>query len=464
MVKNQSLHAPQKLWVDDLSPMNVDAEMIVLHCLISSPESSYAPMRAQLAVEMFIQPDNQILFDVVSGVRDKGGAMDGFIARSELERRGVLSDIGGVDYLADVVRSAPDVSHWEPYVKTVVDTHRLRQIDLIAAQARDAIREPSESDDHAGQIIEELQNKLATLVEKTASNDLQKLGDVMAGVLVSMNGGGAPRIPTGIEPLDERTGGLGIGEMTLIAARPSMGKSLFSKQIADKIAQRGIPIFYGNCEENNLKTGRNWLSRNAKIANHRVRKGALTKAEWGTAVEWEQYSHGLPFYMTDRAMSISAVCNAIVLAHARYKIKVAFVDYLQLIEADGGDTREQEVSRISRRLKNLFKRLNIAGVVIAQLNRGNEHGQIRPPRLSDLRDSGQLEQDADVVLLIHRPDFYTRDQGGTPTGKVNIIVAKNRDGSREGDIEMRADLEHQEFAELTGISGKTDAELREYGL
>ena len=464
MVKNSGSLIPPKLWADDLPPENVEAEMVILNCLISADARSYMILRGQLSREMFIQEDHQIVFDVVTDARDSGGNMDGFIIRNELMQRGKLEAMGGMDYLADIIRAAPDVKHWEQYLKIVTQTHRLRQIDEIALQARKAIREVNDGKDRAGQVIEDIQNKLALLVERSASNDIQKLGDVMASVMVTMTTGGAPRIKTDIAAVDAVTGGLGLGETTLIAARPSMGKSLFSKQIADNIAKRFVPVFYGNCEENNLKTGRNWLSRNAKIANHRVRQGALTKTEWGTAAEWEEYSHSLPFFMTDQAMTLSGMCSAITLAHARHKIQVAFVDYLQLIEAVGGDTREQEVSRISRRLKNLFKRLNIAGVVIAQLNRGNEHGQIRPPRLSDLRDSGQIEQDADVVMLIHRPDFYCREAGKQPDGKVQIIIAKNRDGSREGDVTLHADLEHQEFVETRGISGKTDAELAEFGL
>ncbi len=464
MSKSQNSQVLRKLWHDDMPPENVEAEMVILNCLISADTKSYMILRGQLSTDMFIQEDHQIVFDVVAEARDAGGKMDAFLIRNELMQRGKLEAMGGTDYLADIIRSAPDVSNWEQYLKIVTQTHRLRQIDQIVLEARKAIRQPNDTTDRAGLIIEDIQNKLATLVERTSSNDIQKLGDVMASVMVAMTAGGAPRIKTDIAAVDAVTGGLGIGEMTLIAARPSMGKSLFSKQIADNIAKRFVPVFYGNCEENNLKTGRNWLSRNAKIENYRVRQGALSKTEWTAAVEWEEYSHSLPFYMTDQAMSLSAMCSAITLAHARHKIQVAFVDYLQLIESEGGDTREQEVSIISRRLKNLFKRLNIAGVVIAQLNRGNEHGNIRPPRLSDLRDSGQIEQDADVVMLIHRPDFYCREAGKSPDGKVQIIIAKNRDGSREGDLTLRADLEHQGFVETVGISGKTDEELKEYGL
>lgn len=452
MVRNRNSPPPRSnRWADDMVPENVEAEMVLLNSLIAGDAKLYGNLRPMLTRDVFLQEDHQVLFDVVTNVRDDGASMDGYILRTELERRGLSEDAGGIDYLAAILQAAPNPAHGLQYVKPVVEAYRLRSLDVMLDNARSRIRQTSDAPDIAGQIVEDLQNSLALMVERSDSNDIKTLGQVMDDVMVTMAGGGAPRLPSGIHSLDDKIGGLGMGEMTLIAARPSMGKSLLGKQIADNLAKARVPVFYGNCEENNQKTGRNWLSRNAKIANHRVRRGQLAKAEWEVSEDWKDYSHALPFYLCDRAMTLSALCNVITLAHARYKIKAAFVDYLQLIDAEGGDTREQEVSRISRRLKNLFKRLNIAGIVIAQLNRGNEAGQIRPPRLSDLRDSGQIEQDADVVLLIHRPDFYCRESGNEPTGRVQVIIAKNRDGSREEDVELKADLEHQEFAEPTII-------------
>jgi len=445
--------APQQsrrpLWPDDYAPENIEAEMVVLCSLIMADERLYGTMRPCLRSEMFLSPDNLTIFQAVIRRRDSGDNCDGMILRQDLIESGLFEQVGGVEYLAAIVSAAPNASSGMTYLKMVTDAYRLRGIDRLAKEASAAVRMPRHGrEDKAAEIIAKMQNGLAALAQSTAPNDIRTLGDVMETTLSEMRSGGAPRIPTGIGPLDEKIGGVGVGEMSIIAARPSMGKSLLGKQIASSMAMRqpAIPIFYCNCEESNKKTARNWLSANARIPNHRVRRGNLTKEEWEAAEDWKKHSQSLPFHMSETAIKLSEVCGVISLAHARFGIKVAFVDYIQLIEPEAGDTRQEQVADVSRSLKNLFKRLGIAGVVLAQLNRGNESGHvIRRPRLSDLRDTGQLDQDADLVMLLHRPDFYARETGGDPNGKVEVIIAKARDDSREGDVTLQADLEHQTF-------------------
>lgn len=451
------------LWADAETPADIEAEMVTLSALLMADEATRAKALSVIPGDAaFISEDHQILYRAIAGRHHAGLPVDAMLIRIDLSDRGELEEMGGISYLAEIMQSAPSAAHGEHYAARVAEVYRLRLLDEMGQRLRAAVRLPAHARDRSAQIIEKAQNELAGMAATGSANEIKTLGEVMADVLAALKGGGAPRITSGMDVLDEAlAGGFGLGEMALIAARPSMGKSLFGKQLAGLMADKAKqPIGYINLEESNQKFGRNWLSRSAKIANHKVRRGALTRDEWAAAEDWVRYAAGVPLYACERAMTLGQVCNAITLMRARFGIKAAFVDYLQLVETKSKDRREQEVATVSKRFKNLFKRLGIAGVVIAQLNRGSESGhQIRAPRLSDLRESGQLEQDADVVLMIHRPGYYKRGTAADIDNTVQIIMAKNRDGSRTNDLTWEANLEHQEFIapEITDPFGDTQA-------
>ena len=166
-----------------------------------------------------------------------------------------------------------------------------------------------------------MQAELAKLVETGGASEIVTLSDAVNAAVATMAAGGAPRIASGMASIDESVGGFGIGEMTLIAARPSMGKSLLAKQFADLVAQAGTAVGYVNCEETNEKLARNWLSRNAKIANQRVRKGQLTREEWAVVEEWRAHAPRVPLYCCERAMTLAQVCNVITLMVAIVSVK-----------------------------------------------------------------------------------------------------------------------------------------------
>jgi replicative DNA helicase len=424
-------------------PQDLEAEECLLGSLVIDWQLA-EEVQSIISPKSFFLSAHGEIFGVICDLA-KRGAVDPRLIATELQSRQLLKEIGGMAGLGKIVDSVPYAVHAMHYARIVASKAKLRDLIDITNRLTQRCFAPYKEIGYANELAEEFMQSLAKLASSGRSLGIESMGKVLETTYEELAGGGIPRIATGFEDLDALIGGLGVGEMTLIAARPSMGKSLLAKQIARQTAAAGTPVGYVSIEESSNKMGRNYISSVAGIDNHRVRRGSFSNAEWGTVGEVVMKGKDLPYFITDKPIKIGDVCAAIAVMVSRFNCKLIVVDYLQLAESDGGNTREQEVSRMSRRLKNMFKQLGVAGLVVAQLNRGNETGGIRPPRMSDLRDSGQIEQDADVILLLHRPGYYARETGGADDRRVFIIPAKNRDGNREKDVELIADLPHQCF-------------------
>jgi replicative DNA helicase len=238
----------------------------------------------------------------------------------------------------------------------------------------------------------------------------------------------------------------------IVAGRPSMGKSLAAKELLKRLAARGLPCGLVSIEENRKKIGRNMLSSESGIENRMLRSKRLTKDDWGRVTEAMPRLSKLPIYIDQQPQTLSQVIASATCMVSQYGCKVVAVDYLQLIDAElGGEYNEvAQVGHVSKELSRLRKRLDVTLVALAQLNRANESMSVRRPRLSDLRSSGQIEQDADVVILLHREDYYNRQKVDYPfDGCCEWIIAKARDAA-SGTVPMRFDEKTQRMSDWDG--------------
>lgn len=455
---------------DRLPPHDLEAEKAVLHAVVNSggDRVMLAEIRSIVQPESFFSADHQEIFRVLCQMADGCESIGPMQLAAELKRRHLLEELGGYRYLAEFVSSlgartgAFEVAMGTHFARDVAECAKLRRLITLANDLLSRCYRPyRRADDLPAVILSEIDTAVGQMRASSSGAEIKPLGIVLDGVLDDLLGGGCPRIATGIRLLDETTGGgAGIGEYFLIAGRPSMGKSLLSKQIARNVASAGTPVGYISVEESSQKFARNFIASTAEIENRLVRAGSFTHDQWQRVYKSIADAHDLPLFITDRSMRIGDICNAITLMVAKHHCRMIVVDYVQLIEAEHSTrSREQEVAALSRRLKNLFRQLSVAGVVVAQLNRASETGGIRPPRMSDLRDSGQLEQDADAIILIHRPGYYARDSedpaAAAEDRRAFLIPAKVRDASREDDIELFANLEYQRFDDAQPSNGRT---------
>jgi replicative DNA helicase len=413
---------------DRLPPHSLDAERALLASLmrLQGDNVRWAKVRALVGEESFFQADHQIIFGAIDRIVASGAEADPTAVRAALVARQVLDEIGGQVYLAEIYLSAPHAANAVEYAKTVREMAMRR---ALIAEANDTLRRaygPLDDDGGAETLAHGLASRAARIAATGRPCDVYRLGDVAAEVFEAKMQGKQARIPTGIQELDGMIGGLRIGGKTIIGAKPGMGKSVLLKQIGLNLSRRGVKFGVVSIEESREKIAENALANQSGVANNRISFGQLTHDDSGRFAQAVHDVSALPFFIVDSARRLSSIVAAARLLHYEYGCEVVAVDHLHIIdpEAVNRESREREISKISAELKWVWKDLNIAGIEAAQLNRAS--GQDRPT-LASLRDSGSLEQDGDVVCLLHREDYYR--PGGTPDHVIELIIAKNKDGA-----------------------------------
>jgi replicative DNA helicase len=434
---------------DRLPPHSLEAEMCLVASLVLCDQALFMECRALVGREMFFQADHEILFDIIAKLRGDGRKVDWLIVREELSRRQMLEDIGGVAYLGQLASSVPSAAHALEYAKVVREKAVLREVIAAAHGAIQQAYAPS-ADDNAIEIAQATIQRLGESILAGADKSFHSIGDLMGEVYEQLQAGGVPMVKTGFTDLDEKTGGIGLGEEVIIAARPSMGKSTAVRQIAAQIAQSGVPVALFSREEGRHKIARNLLSTFSGVENNRIRRASLDEHEWHELAGTMGRFGKVPLYIVDDAWKMSDIASRLHVLVARHGVKVFILDYLQRVGGVEGKSAYERASAASLAVSDLIKKCNVAGLIVAQLNRGVEHREDRRPSMSDLRDSGQIEQDADGILFLHREDYYHLDDGNyTPTNEAELIVAKWRDGVRGQIVRLRSNLKTQMFENLT---------------
>ncbi|MDD5326616.1 MAG: replicative DNA helicase [Phycisphaerae bacterium] len=422
-------------------PESLAAEAAVLGSMIIDPECINDVVE-QLKAEAFYRVEHQMIFDALITLYEKnrGGAIDVVLLRNELEKRGQLVEVGGVEYIAKIMDSVPSSANVVYYAGIVKDKQVLRE---LAAAAGDILNDAFSGDGEASEKLDEAERKIFAVTDKKISGSAFELKDLVVRayeLIEKREGSHVTGLPTGYFELDQCTCGLQDGEMIIIAGRPSMGKTSLALNIAEHIGVvEKAPIAIFSLETSRQQMAERFLCSSSETDAQRVRKGMLDTEHYEALVKACGELSESPIFIDDTAsvtpLELRAKARRL---KSRHNIRCIMVDYLQLMHVGTGriESRQQEITTISRYLKAIARELNIPVVVLSQLNRSPEGREGHKPRMSDLRESGSIEQDADVVMLLHREDYYHRgEEGYEQTNKAEVIIAKQRNGPT-GTIEL----------------------------
>lgn len=423
--------------LDRVPPQDVEAEAAVLGSIILDNECAGEVVQL-LDATCFYRRANVMVYEALIHLYDNRRAIDLVTLRDELERRGALDDAGGVEYLTVLAESVPSAANAEDYARIVRERAVLRS--LIAA-CTNIVREAYENRDTVEAILDRSEKAIFDIAENRSGREADALLEILKRTMEKIDRyqgrkGQYTGIPSGYNDLDAKTGGFQEAEMIIIAARPSMGKTTLALNIMKNVAMHeNLPVGIFSMEMSEQMLAQNLLCMQAGVDASKLRSGFLSGSDWDAIGKTLGELGEAPIYIDDTPglsiLQLRAKARRLVMRH---HIRILMVDYIQLMGAPGEESRQQEISSISRGIKALARELNIPIIALSQLNRSAESREGHRPRLGDLRESGALEQDADVVLLIHRPGYYMgqadQEEGGSTSQgeKTELIIAKQRNG------------------------------------
>ncbi|MER8099520.1 replicative DNA helicase [Kitasatospora sp. NPDC094016] len=413
-------------------PQDLAAEQSVLGGMLLSKDA-IADVVEVLKPADYYRPAHEMVHGAILDLYARGEPADPITVAGELTKRGELQRVGGASYLHTLVNSVPTAANAEYYAQIVHERAVLRR--LVEAGTRIAgMGYAAEGD--VDEIVNAAQAEIYAVTEQRTNEDYAPLADIMEGALdeieaIGSRNGQMSGVPTGFADFDALTNGLHPGQMIVIAARPAMGKSTLALDFARACSiQNKLPSVIFSLEMGRNEIAMRLLSAEARVALHHMRSGNMTDDDWTRVARRMPDVSEAPLFIDDSPnlsmMEIRAKCRRL---KQRNDIKLVVIDYLQLMQSGGSrraENRQQEVSDMSRNLKLLAKELEVPVIALSQLNRGPEQRTDKRPMVSDLRESGSIEQDADMVILLHREDAYEKES--PRAGEADLIVAKHRNG------------------------------------
>lgn len=419
-------------------PHDRDAEIAVLAEMILEPEAVGPLAEAALTKEDFYDPAHGVIFDAMLAVLRRREHLDVLTLAAELRARDRLNTIGGVQYLGEITDGMPTVAHAESHIALVADSARQRRMIFAAEQI--ALR-GYQGGQSAAEFVQESVAVMDRATEtRGGPKGLQPMSDVVGLTLTGLEATLARREATGqaiagttwgLRSLDRLTQGLHAPQLVIIGARPAMGKTSAALRLAVEEAKTtGRPVLFYSLEMSATELGARVLCMEARVDASRVKSGLLTQDDMTALTRAANTMAALPLMICDAALTrVSDIRATARKVKSQYGLTAIVIDYLQILTADRRDeSREKEISEISRALKVLAKDLDVPVIALAQLNRSCETrpGKNKRPTLADLRESGSLEQDADVVVFIYRDEVYNKDT--EDRGIAEFIIAKQRNG------------------------------------
>jgi replicative DNA helicase len=397
--------------------------------------------------ENFYFDAHQKIFQATTALYDRGHPVDLVMLAEELKGRKQIEDIGGYGYLGELWDAAPTAANAEYYAKIVRDKAVIRHLIHASNEIlRDAYDQAMPADD----LLEGAERRVLDIAEMGITGQTYTLAQAISEAYDRIDTRQQPDqssisgLPTGFIDLDEKTAGWQNSELIIIAARPSHGKTALGLNIARNIAvNEKKAVFLVSLEQSRIELAERLLCCHARVDSHILRKGRLSSADMKKLIDASGPLRNAKLFIDDTPSQgmLRIAANARRLK-VREKISLVIIDYLQLIEPDNRrDSRQEQVAHISRRLKFLARELHIPVIALAQVNRASEDRTDRKPRLADLRESGSIEQDADVVIILHRPELHT---AGEKPGVVEVNIAKQRNGPT-GQIELTFKKEFMRF-------------------
>lgn len=445
-------------------PHDLDAEAAVLSAVLLDP-TAMDQVQDLLRHEQFYSEAHVRIFEVAEALRDEGGAIDVVLVATRLRDTGRLVQVGGMAYLTEVMNAAPAVGNVRKYAQIVVDKWRVRTaIQICHKHAAVGFAEYGDTDDYVQSLAKDV-HELAcagvapeqTLKEILTENIAKALAASQSGRLIS-------GLSTGFDRYDRKTAGLHDGELTIIAARPGMGKTSLALDMAQMVAATEMPdgsrpyvVQIFSLEMSRDQVVNRMLCSVSMVDVSRLRTGMLSPSDWSKLTDGAGKLSRLEIRINDQAaLSIVDVRAKSRRAQSEAKnngrhLALVVVDYLQLMNASRErGSREQEVSDVSRGLKQLAKELNLPVIALSQLNRAVENRADKRPTMADIRESGAIEQDADNIVFIYRDDYYRKDSNDR--GVAELIIAKQRNGPTE-TVKVRFDAQYTRFDNLPDGDG-----------
>ena len=446
-------------------PQNLEAEMSVLGVAFLN-KSALTKICDELYPDMFYSDANRKLFEAIKSLYDQRIPLDATTIIDELDKKKNLNAIGGAEYISEVIDSVATAANLDYYIKIVKEKAIIRN---LIDTATDIVTDAYEEDENVAEILDSAEKKILNIVRERQSSDFIHIKDAIAIAQENLeklakNGSDLTGIPSGFYDLDKATAGFHEGEMIIIAARPGMGKTAFALNIATYAAQntkKAVAIF--NLEMPAEQLVNRMRSAVGQVDSYKIQTGKLNHEDWKRINEANSQLAETNIRIVDdasiTASEIKAKCRS--LANSEDGLGLVIIDYLQLITSGGRrpESRQQEVSDISRSLKTMAMELKVPVIALAQLSRSAEKRENNQPMLSDLRESGSIEQDADMVLFINRNDYYkAKEQLDKEKNVVaDIIIAKHRKGST-GKFQLLFELNMSNFRNYLATNEESDYE------
>ncbi|BCU83388.1 replicative DNA helicase [Polycladomyces abyssicola] len=430
-----------ELFADRLPPHNLEAEQAVLGAILIDP-SSLVTVTERLRPEDFYRQGHQRLFQVMIELSERGEPLDLVTITSELQDRKLLEEVGGVSYLTELAEVVPTSANVEYYSRIVEEKSILRRLIRTATQIASA---GYSGGAEVAEILDEAEKQILDISQRRHRNGFVPIHDILMETYehiekLHYKKGELTGIPTGYTDLDRMTSGLQPSDLIIIAARPSMGKTAFALNLAQNVAIRSkLPVAIFNLEMSAPQLVMRMLAAEGNIDAQAFRTGNLTEEDWEKLTMAISTLSEAPIFIDDTpGVTVFDIRSKLRRLQAEHGLGLVLIDYLQLISGRGGESRQQEISEISRSLKLMARELNVPVIALSQLSRAVEQRQDKRPMLSDLRESGSIEQDADVVAFLYRDDYYNEDsekknileviigkQRNGPVGKVELLFLKN---------------------------------------
>ncbi|HEO4090792.1 TPA: replicative DNA helicase [Streptococcus agalactiae] len=438
-----------------VQPQDLLAEQAVLGSIFISPEKL-------IMVREFISPDDfykyshKVIFRAMTTLADRNDAIDAATVRNILDDQGDLQNIGGLGYIVELVNSVPTSANAEFYAKIVSEKAMLRD---IISKLTDTVNMAYEGND-SDEIIATAEKALVDINEHSNRSGFRKISDVLKVnyenlELRSQQTSDVTGLPTGFRDLDRITTGLHPDQLIILAARPAVGKTAFVLNIAQNVGtKQNRPVAIFSLEMGAESLVDRMLAAEGMVDSHSLRTGQLTDQDWNNVTIAQGALADAPIYIDDtpgiKITEIRARSRKLS-QEVDDGLGLIVIDYLQLISGTRPENRQQEVSEISRQLKILAKELKVPVIALSQLSRGVEQRQDKRPVLSDIRESGSIEQDADIVAFLYRDDYYRREgeeaEEIVEDNTVEVILEKNRAGAR-GTVKLMFQKEYNKFSSI----------------
>ncbi|WP_134768756.1 replicative DNA helicase [Nocardioides sp. 1609] len=430
-------------------PQDMAAEQSVLGSMLISKDA-IAEVSEVLRGNDYYRPSHEIIHDAIIDLFGRGEPVDMITVAAELQRAGELAKIGGAPYLHTLAANVPIAANAEFYAQIVHEKSVLRRlVDAGTRIAQFGYAGEGQVDD----IVDRAQAEIYQIADKRSTEDYAPLSDIMEGVLdeieaISNRENGLYGVPTGFADLDDLTNGLHAGQMIIVAARPAMGKSTLALDLCRSASiNNNLASVFFSLEMTRSEITMRLLSAEAKVPLNHIRNGNMQDGDWDKLARHMAKVSAAPMFIDDSPnMTMMEIRSKARRLKQRHDLRLIVIDYLQLMSSGKKvESRQLEVSEFSRQIKLLAKELGVPIIALSQLNRGPEQRGDKRPMMSDLRESGSIEQDADMVILLHRDDVYEKES--TRPGEADLLVVKHRNGATR-DITVAFQGHYSRFVDM----------------